>query len=216
MFTTENLGELVHLKFCTPPLRSLYNSPDNVLYAVRGCDITSKIFLFREEYFLPPPPPPFFSQKKRKKEIREFAEEFKNPNAAAPKIPEVGQCILLAFAIPSGHTTRSWRGRELKKKQPLDWSWTRGSRGLQPIKTARDDVPPKLLTTVSCKCAIVGCTGACGCGCSILCEFCCRQSCENRPGVVLEEDEDDTDPIPSTQEEPHDDSAPPTPHPYIN
>lgn len=95
------------------------------------------------------------------------------------------------------HQVQKWIGLE---KDPSDYGWAFGEKGLMPIRMLADPAPQSLLRMLSCKCK-KGCTGACTClkaglKCSILCTFCKGKTCMNVPPIMIEEeDEDDDDPL---------------------
>lgn len=99
------------------------------------------------------------------------------------------------------HQVQTWMGQ---LKNPLDWGWRKGSKGLDPIKTTRDPAPQSILTYISCQCK-KGCTKACSCiksglKCSIICKNCCGQTCDNTPDIIIDENDED-DPIELLNEE---------------
>ncbi|KAL1446643.1 hypothetical protein WDU94_013906 [Cyamophila willieti] len=90
---------------------------------------------------------------------------------------------------------QKWRGVNLN---PTDWGWKLSSQGLIPITTTMDAAPPTLLRKISCKCK-KGCSGGCsgrkaGLHCSVLCQSCGGQTCNNIPDVEIRCSDDEDDP----------------------
>lgn len=90
---------------------------------------------------------------------------------------------------------QKWRGVNLN---PTDWGWKLSSQGLIPITTTMDPAPPALLRKISCKCK-KGCSGGCSCRkaglhCSVLCQSCGGQTCNNIPDVEIRCSDDEEDP----------------------
>lgn len=94
------------------------------------------------------------------------------------------------------HQVQAWSGIE---KNPHHFGWQRSKNELVPIKSTRDPAPPALLQLISCKCK-TKCRAACGCRkaglkCSIICQHCSGQTCDNisnlRDGIEEDEINDD-------------------------
>lgn len=244
-FRKPGRGNSPEVMYCSSSFK--YNSQENVLllHAISGCDTTSNIFgfgknkfcrLFQNNTLLLHQAEKFRDPDATATQISEAGEMIlvalyggdlvqsltslrynkfissstKLNLAKLPPTPDAAKF----HAFRAYHQVMTWLG---EKKEPLEWGWKRGSRGLEPITTERDAAPLKLLKTVSCKCA-TGCMGACGCRkaglkCSTLCKMCSGQSCENRPEFLLNDDEEEhVDPPSALEEELNISSTPSTAH----
>ncbi|GBN59866.1 hypothetical protein AVEN_204846-1, partial [Araneus ventricosus] len=97
-------------------------------------------------------------------------------------------------AMRGYHQVHTWLGNE---KDPLKWGWMHTPSGLFPKKSEKDPAPESLLQCISCTCK-KGCTNACGCReaglhCSLLCQHCIGQSCENPMPVILDNESEEGD-----------------------
>ncbi|KAK2579965.1 hypothetical protein KPH14_007645 [Odynerus spinipes] len=84
------------------------------------------------------------------------------------------------------------------EKNATEWGWMKTNRGLEPLVTTADPAPESLLKTISCRCK-KNCGKMCGCRkaglkCSILCQKCSGETCENTVKIrELLDDDDDFD-----------------------
>ena len=81
--------------------------------------------------------------------------------------------------------------------EATEWGWKKTFHGLDPITSTAQPAPESLLKMISCKCK-TNCGKKCGCRksglkCSIICQGCCGQTCDNIIELheVLDYDEDD-------------------------
>lgn len=95
-------------------------------------------------------------------------------------------------AFRTYHQVQKWCGIE---KDPEVWGWKLDTNGLLPVTMTEQPAPNKLLNLIFCSCK-KGCSKACSCRkaglkCSLICQFCNGESCENTPNVPIESESED-------------------------